>query len=179
MRKAKSVPINKFIPIQNKNLQMVQGDYSQDDLIDEISLKYSINDILSDIYPRERLVIEMFFGLNGHQETKLIDIAPHVGVTTKERVRQIREKALRRLRYKTRIHKITWVFGLDYKSKYMHNEFSECTRTKTYADLIEHKKWLVEGYERDWHKRGSGEMRGIYNSLKRRLYASKNNKNVH
>ena len=63
------------------------------------SLRAEINTALQALSPRERNVIEAFFGIN-QPEMTLEEIGSRYGLT-RERVRQIKEKAIRRLRDNT------------------------------------------------------------------------------
>ena len=64
------------------------------------SLRVEINTALQSLNERERNVIEAFFGIN-QQEMTLDEIGTKYGLT-RERVRQIKEKAIRRLRNSTK-----------------------------------------------------------------------------
>ncbi len=64
------------------------------------SLRAEINTALQSLNERERNVIEAFFGIN-QQEMTLDEIGTKYGLT-RERVRQIKEKAIRRLRNSTK-----------------------------------------------------------------------------
>lgn len=64
-------------------------------LIDE-SLSKEIERSLATLTERESEIIKMFFGI-GYQEMTLEEIGDKFGLT-RERVRQIKEKAIRRLR---------------------------------------------------------------------------------
>ena len=64
------------------------------------SLKKEIADALHTLNERERIVIECFYGIN-QPEMTLEEIGDRYGLT-RERVRQIREKALRKLRKNTK-----------------------------------------------------------------------------
>ncbi|MBQ7870478.1 MAG: RNA polymerase sigma factor RpoD/SigA [Prevotella sp.] len=63
------------------------------------SLKAEINNVLQSLNERERNVIEAFYGIN-RPEMTLDEIGTKYGLT-RERVRQIKEKAIRRLRNNT------------------------------------------------------------------------------
>lgn len=63
------------------------------------SLKAEINSVLQSLNERERNVIEAFYGIN-RPEMTLDEIGTKYGLT-RERVRQIKEKAIRRLRNNT------------------------------------------------------------------------------
>lgn len=63
------------------------------------SLRKEINTVLQCLTPRERNVIESFFGIN-RQEMTLDEIGTKYGLT-RERVRQIKEKGIRKLRNAT------------------------------------------------------------------------------
>lgn len=60
------------------------------------SLSCEIDRALSTLSEREKEIIQMFFGI-GHQDMTLEEIGDHFNLT-RERVRQIKEKAIRRLR---------------------------------------------------------------------------------
>ncbi|UKK54689.1 RNA polymerase sigma factor RpoD/SigA [Prevotella sp. E2-28] len=64
------------------------------------SLRQEIQEVLSYLNDRERTVIEAYFGI-GQQEMTLEEIGVKYGLT-RERVRQIKEKAIRRLRNNTK-----------------------------------------------------------------------------
>ena len=64
------------------------------------SLSREIDRALSTLTEREKEIIQMFFGINT-QEMTLEEIGDKFGLT-RERVRQIKEKAIRRLRNNSR-----------------------------------------------------------------------------
>ena len=68
-------------------------------LVDE-SLRDEISRALGSLNERERAIVECFFGI-GQPEMTLEEIGDKYGVT-RERVRQIKEKAIRRLRHSTK-----------------------------------------------------------------------------
>jgi len=65
------------------------------------SLKQEIRDALDTLKDRERDVIKMYFGIDREYALTLNEIGEEFSVT-RERVRQIKEKAIRRLRHKSR-----------------------------------------------------------------------------
>lgn len=80
-------------------LDVVEGelDISPDIRLMEQSLKDEVNHGLSLLSPREVEVLNSYYGLNGHSSNTLEEIGENYGLT-RERVRQIKERALRRLR---------------------------------------------------------------------------------
>lgn len=66
-------------------------------LIKDGDMKYEISEALSFLSDRERSIIECYFGLNGERMT--LEMIGEEFNLTKERVRQIKEKAIRKLRY--------------------------------------------------------------------------------
>src|SRR6266536_831184 len=66
-------------------------------------LKEKLDDVLTSISQRERKILEMRFGLVDGYGYTLEEIGKIYNVT-RERIRQIEAKALRKLRHPTRIH---------------------------------------------------------------------------
>ena len=71
-----------------------------DNLLVNESLSREIDRALSTLTDREKEIIQMFFGI-GMQEMTLEEIGDRFGLT-RERVRQIKEKAIRRLKQNQR-----------------------------------------------------------------------------
>ena len=80
--------------MENKDSPVADYDLMKDSLRKEISRTLSV------LSEKERNVIECYFGI-GRQEMSLEAIGEKLGLT-KERTRQIKEKALRRLRHKSK-----------------------------------------------------------------------------
>ena len=78
-------------------------------LMDE-SLRQEIRDALETLKNRERDVIKMYFGIDREYALTLNEIG-EVFSLTRERVRQIKEKAIRRLRHKSRSKKLRAYLG--------------------------------------------------------------------
>lgn len=73
---------------------------STDNVLDQELLRTEIGRVLDVLNDREQKVIKAFFGI-GMQEMTLEEIGDKYNLT-RERVRQIKEKAIRRLRYNTK-----------------------------------------------------------------------------
>jgi RNA polymerase primary sigma factor len=69
-------------------------------LINE-SLTYEIERALSTLSPREAKVLKLYFGINMKHPFTLEEIGEELGLT-RERVRQIKEKAIKRIQFTTR-----------------------------------------------------------------------------
>jgi RNA polymerase primary sigma factor len=81
-------------------LDMMPNDEASPDIkLMEESLAIELKNGLSSLSPREYEILSAFFGINGKSSHTLDEIADLYGLT-RERVRQIRERALRRLRRK-------------------------------------------------------------------------------
>jgi len=70
------------------------------DLMHE-SLQTEIERALDTLAPRDADVIRLYFGLNGNQPMTLEEIGETFGLT-RERVRQIKEKGVRKLKHNSR-----------------------------------------------------------------------------
>ena len=75
------------------------------------SLREEINRALTSLNERERNIIEAFFGINQTTEMTLEEIGEKFGLT-RERVRQIKEKAIRKLRQNTKSKMLKSYLGL-------------------------------------------------------------------
>lgn len=74
------------------------------------SLKQEIREALCTLKEREREVIKMYFGIDREYALTLNEIGEEFNLT-RERVRQIKEKAIRRLRHKSRSRKLRAYLG--------------------------------------------------------------------
>ena len=91
--------------IENENAPKVDANLS-----DTESLKVEIERTLNSLSYREQEVIKMTFGIGGKEQMTLQEIGEYLGLT-RERVRQIKEKAIRRLRHRSRSRKLRQYLG--------------------------------------------------------------------
>ena len=75
--------------------------YAPDDKLLDESLRIEIKRTLSSLDKREAQVLSLYFGLDAENTMTLEEIGERFHLT-RERVRQIKEKALRRLRHASR-----------------------------------------------------------------------------
>ena len=68
-------------------------------------LKEQIDDVLGTLTPREQRVLQLRFGLEDGRARTLEEVGKEFGVT-RERIRQIEAKALRKLRHPSRSRKL-------------------------------------------------------------------------
>jgi len=87
----------------NRLLDVIQNDQqpAPDQSLMTESLKTEIDRALSTLTDREAEVIKLYFGLNKEHSLTLEEIGERFNLT-RERVRQIKEKAIRRLRHASR-----------------------------------------------------------------------------
>ncbi|NBB89055.1 MAG: sigma-70 family RNA polymerase sigma factor [Bacteroidetes bacterium] len=74
---------------------------SPDLLLMEESLKREVENNLSSLSPREVNILSLLYGLGDNKTYSLEEVGDRMGLT-RERVRQLRERALRRLRHRLR-----------------------------------------------------------------------------
>lgn len=88
---------------ENSLLDVIQSDLqpSPDHILMDESLKAEIERALSTLSERESEVIKLYFGLDKENSLTLEEIGERFNLT-RERVRQIKEKAIRRLRHTSR-----------------------------------------------------------------------------
>ena len=99
-------------PIGNKDNSVLE-DFIEDndfqtplDIIIERTLQDTIQGILAKLTPRERLIIEHRFGLNGKQRMTLQELGDKLGVT-RERVRQIEANAMNKLNHPQSVERLS------------------------------------------------------------------------
>ncbi len=95
-------------PVYTEKDSSILGDFVEDtgsslpeNVIVEKALKEDINGILSSLSNKEAEIIQYRFGLNGSTPLSLKEIGDKYNLT-KERIRQIEKKALKRLQHPTR-----------------------------------------------------------------------------
>ena len=74
------------------------------------SLKLEIEKVLDTLKPREAEIVKLYFGLDGERPLTLEEIGDYFELT-RERVRQIKEKAIRRLRHRSRLDPLRKYLG--------------------------------------------------------------------
>lgn len=89
----------------NNKLKLVYDNEDELDIAEINSLRANINEVLETLTEREQGVLRMRFGLDGDDPMTLEQVAAKFFVT-RERVRQIEAKALRRLRHPSRANRI-------------------------------------------------------------------------
>ena len=109
-------PMSLDMPVGQEDSSLL-GDFIEDDKVpgpvekaDRQLLKEQVSDLLSGLSEREREVLEMRFGLKDGQDHTLEEVGKHFGVT-RERIRQIEAKALRKLRHPTRSRQLRDYLG--------------------------------------------------------------------
>mgnify|MGYP002640744613 FL=1 len=83
-----------------------------DDVLSEGELKNEIQSAMDALTEGEARVLNMYYGLDGQEPMTLEEIGTYVG-RTRERVRQIKEKALQKLRHPNRSEILKEYYGED------------------------------------------------------------------
>jgi len=78
---------------------------SPSEAVINLNLKEQTGEVLKTLSPREEKIIKMRFGLQDGSEHTLEEVGQHFAVT-RERIRQIEAKALRKLRHPSRSHRL-------------------------------------------------------------------------
>jgi RNA polymerase primary sigma factor len=88
----------------NEIIDLIIGDDETSSETLEISdiVKTELKNILSDLDERERMIIESYFGINTEHDGMTLEAIGDKYDLTKERIRQIKEKAIRKLRHNTK-----------------------------------------------------------------------------
>jgi len=111
IRRVSQEPMSLEMPVGNEDSSLL-GDFIEDDSLpapaDAASqqlLREQMHEILEQLNDRERKVLEMRFGLEDGASRTLEEVGQEFGVT-RERIRQIEAKALRKLRHPIRSRKL-------------------------------------------------------------------------
>lgn len=80
-------------------IELIASDNENDDVIIDEKIKEEINNSLSKLDDREKMIIESYFGINTDFEPMTLEAIGERYSLTKERIRQIKEKAIRKLRH--------------------------------------------------------------------------------
>lgn len=98
------IPIGEDEDITLGELVPYEGERSVEDIATQQLLRERLEDVLQTLTSREQKVLRLRFGLDDGRERTLEQIGQEFGVT-RERVRQIETKALRKLRHPSRSRK--------------------------------------------------------------------------
>jgi len=104
------IPMDKIISLENKSLLQLESPDGVDEFMIKESLGQEIAEVLDTLKDRERQVLKLYFGIDGEEEMTLKEIAEEYGLK-RERIRQIKEKAIRRLRHRLRSAKLEPYFN--------------------------------------------------------------------
>ena len=94
------IPIDKIVSLENRSVLMLESPDGVDESMMHESLEEEVSVVLGTLKDREKEVLKMYYGIGGEPELNLFEIAEKIGLT-RERTRQIKEKAVRRLRHRT------------------------------------------------------------------------------
>jgi RNA polymerase primary sigma factor len=83
---------------------------SPSDAVINLNLREQTAEVLKTLSPREEKIVKMRFGLQDGSEHTLEEVGQHFAVT-RERIRQIEAKALRKLRHPSRSHRLRNFLG--------------------------------------------------------------------
>ncbi|MCK9543902.1 MAG: RNA polymerase sigma factor RpoD [Novosphingobium sp.] len=89
-----------------------ENDFSPADTVANTDLKERVREVLKTLTPREEKVLKMRFGIDVASEHTLEEVGKDFSVT-RERIRQIEVKALRKLRHPSRSKKLQTFFERD------------------------------------------------------------------
>ena len=104
------IPIDKIISLENRSVLMLESPDGVDESMMHESLEEEVSVVLDTLKDREKEILKMHYGIGGEPELDLNEIAEKFGLT-RERTRQIRDKAIRRLRHESRSDVLRYYLG--------------------------------------------------------------------
>ena len=101
-----------------------ENDFSPVDTVTSNDLKERVREVLKTLTPREEKVLKMRFGIDVSSEHTLEEVGKDFSVT-RERIRQIEVKALRKLRHPSRAKRLKNFFEKDLEDIAIEDEIEE------------------------------------------------------
>ena len=101
--------------------EFIPSDSSVEDVVEQTFLRESLEHVLSTLTPREEKILRLRFGFDDGIERSLEDVGKMFNVT-RERIRQIENKALRKLRHPSRTKHIRDFYSLETKKTSSENQ---------------------------------------------------------
>ncbi len=101
--------------------EFIPSDSSVEDVVEQTFLRESLENVLSTLTPREEKILRLRFGFDDGIERTLEDVGKMFNVT-RERIRQIENKALRKLRHPSRTKHIRDFYSLETKKTSSENQ---------------------------------------------------------
>ena len=101
--------------------EFTPSDSSVEDVVEQTFLRESLENVLSTLTPREEKILRLRFGFDDGIERTLEDVGKMFNVT-RERIRQIENKALRKLRHPSRTKHIRDFYSLETKKTSSENQ---------------------------------------------------------
>ena len=153
------IPIDKIVSLENKSLLMLESPDNIDEGMIQESLEIDISGILETLKDRERDVIKMFFGIDRPYALDLNEIAEEVGLS-RERVRQIKEKAIRRLRHRNRSYRLKPYMGHNRLKRLEKERREESKRREKYMNDNNIYWWNItkeDTKNKPWNNKQKGE----------------------
>jgi RNA polymerase primary sigma factor len=99
-------------------------DFSPSDTVANNDLKERVREVLKSLTPREEKVLKMRFGIDVASEHTLEEVGKDFSVT-RERIRQIEVKALRKLRHPSRSKKLKTFFEKEFDQAFLEDNSAE------------------------------------------------------
>lgn len=99
-------------------------DFSPSDTVANNDLKERVREVLKTLTPREEKVLKMRFGIDVASEHTLEEVGKDFSVT-RERIRQIEVKALRKLRHPSRSKKLKTFFEKEFDQEFLEDNTPE------------------------------------------------------
>ena len=153
------IPVDKIVSLEaNKLLQLESPDGIDESMIKE-SLEIDTSAILETLKDRERDVIKMFFGIDRPYALDLNEIAEEIGLS-RERVRQIKEKAIRRLRHRNRSYRLKPYMGHNRLKRLEKERREESKRREKYMNDNNIYWWNItkeDTKNKPWNNKQKGE----------------------
>lgn len=104
-------PISLEAPVgtedDSSRIEIIADETARDPFVSaaQKNLRESLNKILNELDPKEETVLRQRFGMSTNKSSTLEDVGKYIGVT-RERIRQIEQKALNKLKHPTRMRKL-------------------------------------------------------------------------
>lgn len=141
-----------------EDIEDIEDEFSESDMEDYVNVQIvrkNIEEMINTLNPKEAKVLELRFGLEDGKTRILDEVGEVIGVT-RERIRQIEAKALRKLRHPSRKQHLDYHLMSDEEMKQRFSNYEiqqeQLEKEKKEQEALERAKEYIRQKQMEWKK---------------------------